>query len=394
MNVFQCFSLALKSLATSKIRALLTMLGIIIGVAAVIVIMSLGNGITGEVSDAFDSIGTNTITVTAFGRGSTRSISPDEMYEMAEENSDSIKAITPVVSSSASAKIGSESYSPSITGVGEDYLTVKAFEMSEGRFLNYIDIKENKRVCVVGAFYNSEDAFSGDALGSTIKLNGYNFTIVGVLENQSDDWEDESSSDNLVLVPYSTAAKLLSRNARITNYTVLANEEDTVAKAKAAIETRLYKAFGDSNAYNVTSMSEMLDTVTGIMDTLVAGLAFIAGISLLVGGIGIMNIMLVSVTERTREIGIRKALGAKPRHIKMQFVIEAGTTSTVGGVIGIIAGVIIAQVVGNFIGMTCIPTLSSVALSFGVSVLIGVVFGFLPANKAARLNPIDALRND
>ena len=394
MNVFQCFILALKSLATSKIRALLTMLGIIIGVGAVIIIMSLGNGVTNEVSDAFDSIGTNTITVSVMGRGSTRSISADEMYEMASENSEVIKAISPTVNCSAQVRIGSDSYGPSMTGVGEDYTDIKSLNVQEGRFLNYIDIAEEKRVCVVGAYYNGKEAFNGEALGNTIKLNGYVFTIIGVLENQSDDWEDDSSSDNMVLVPYSTAAKLLSRTATISSYTVLAMNDDTVSSAKTVVENTLYKAFGNENAYSVVSMAEMLDEVTGVMDIMVVALALIAGISLLVAGIGIMNIMLVSVAERTREIGIRKALGAKPRHIKLQFVIEAGTTSTIGGIIGIVLGIVFARLLGNMIDMTCTPTLTSIGVSFGVSVLIGVVFGFLPANKAARLNPIDALRND
>lgn len=394
MNAFQCFALALKSLATSKIRALLTMLGIIIGVAAVIVIMSLGNGLTTEVSDAFDSMGTNTINVNIMGRGSSRSISADDMYEMASKNSDSIKAITPTVTVMGIARIGSESYSPSIMGVGEDYLTIKTWEMDEGRFLNYIDSEKQKRVCVVGAYYNSTEAFDGEALGQTIKINGYNFTVVGVLENQTDEWDDEDSSDNMILVPYTTASKLLSRTASINSYTILANNEDTVSDAKLVVENTLYKTFSDDSAYIVTSMAELLDEVTGIMDTMVLALALIAGISLLVGGIGIMNIMLVSVAERTREIGIRKALGAKPKHIKMQFVIEAGTTSTIGGILGIVLGFLFAQVLGNIVGMECVPTATSIIVSFGVSLLIGVVFGFLPANKAAKLNPIDALRND
>lgn len=394
MNAFQCFVLALKSLATSKIRALLTMLGIIIGVAAVIIIMSLGNGMTKELSDAFDSIGTNTITVSVMGRGSTRSVSVDDMYELASENTDCIRAISPTVSCYAQVRIGSEAYSPSMTGVGEDYLTIKAWDMKDGRFINYIDSEEEKRVCVVGAYYNSTEAFDGNAVGSTIKLNGYNFTVVGVLENQSDDWEDDGSADNLILVPYGTAAKLLSRTATISSYTVLAQSEETVSRAKSVVETKLYNVFGSDSAYTVISVAEVLDVVTGMMDIMVTGLALIAGISLLVGGIGIMNIMLVSVAERTREIGIRKALGAKPKHIKMQFVIEAATTSTVGGLIGIVVGVILAQVVGNAINLTCVPTFTSVAVSFGVSVIVGVLFGFLPANKAAQLNPIDALRND
>ncbi len=394
MNAFQCFVLALKSLATSKLRALLTMLGMIIGVAAVIIIMSLGNGVTNEVSTAFDSIGTNTVTVTVMGRGSSRSISADELYEVAAENSDSIKAISPTVTVSGAVRIGNESYTPTITGVGEDYLTIKTWEMAEGRFLNYIDTEDYKRVCVVGAYYNSTEAFDGEALGNTLKINGYDFRIVGVIENQSDDWEDDSSSDNMVLVPYSTAAKLLARTSQISSYTVLANNEDTVDDAKLVMENALYKVFSDDSAYMVISMSEVLDIFTEIMDTMVLALALIAGISLLVAGIGIMNIMLVSVAERTREIGIRKALGAKPGHIKLQFVIEAGTTSTIGGIIGIVLGVIIARLLGNQFDMNCTPTITSVCTSFGVSVLIGVVFGFLPANKAATLNPIDALRND
>ncbi len=394
MNAFQCFVLALKSLATSKIRALLTMLGMIIGVAAVIIIMSLGNGVTNEVSSAFDTIGTNTISVNIIGRGSSRSISDDDMYEMASENTDSIKAISPTVSAGGNARIGSESYSPSITGVGEDYLTIKAWNMAEGRFINYIDTKEQKRVCVVGAYYNSAEAFDGEALGSTLRISGYDFTVVGVLENNTDEWEDDGSSDNLVLIPYSTAAKLIMRTTNISSYTILAQSEDTVPDAKLAAENLLYKTFSDENAYLVTSMAEILDAFTGVMDVMISALALIAGISLLVAGIGIMNIMLVSVAERTREIGIRKALGAKPGHIKLQFVIEAGTTSTIGGIIGIVAGILFARVLGNVVGLSCTPTLSSVLTSFGVSVMIGVVFGFLPANKAATLNPIDALRND
>lgn len=394
MNAFQCFVLALKSLATSKLRALLTMLGMIIGVAAVIIIMSLGNGVTNEVSTAFDSIGTNTITVSVMGRGSSRSISADEMYEVAFENSDSIKAISPTVTVQGAARIGSESYTPTITGVGEDYLTIKTWDMAEGRFINFIDTKDYKRVCVVGAYYNSTEAFDGDALGSTIRINGYDFTIVGVIENQSDDWEDDSSSDNMVLIPYSTAAKHLMKTSQINSYTVLANDEDSVSAAKLAMENALYKVFSDDSAYLVISMSEILDIFTDIMDTMVLALALIAGISLLVAGIGIMNIMLVSVAERTREIGIRKALGAKPGHIKLQFVIEAGTTSSIGGIIGIILGVIIARLLGNQFDMNCTPTVTSICISFGVSVLIGIIFGFLPANKAAKLNPIDALRND
>ena len=174
----------------------------------------------------------------------------------------------------------------------------------------------------------------------------------------------------------------------------MASSDDTVIEAKKAMENELYKIFQDDDLYTVFSMTEILDVFNEMMDIVVGILAGIAGISLLVGGIGIMNIMLVSVTERTREIGIRKALGAKQRDIKSQFIIEAGTTSALGGVVGIIVGISLAGVVGGAFGVTAVPKLDSIALAFGISVGIGILFGFLPANKAAKLNPIDALRHD
>ena len=392
MNVFQCFILALKSLATSKIRALLTMLGIIIGVGAVIIIMSLGNGVTNEVSDAFDSLGTNSITVSVMGRGSTRSISADEMYEMASENSEVIKAISPTVNCSAQVRIGSDSYGPSMTGVGEDYPDIKSLNVQEGRFLNYIDIAEEKRVCVVGAYYNSTEAFNGQALGNTIKLNGYVFTIIGVLENQSDDWEDDSSSDNMILVPYSTAAKLLSRTATISSYTVLAMNDDTVSSAKTVVENTLYKAFGNENAYSVVSMAEMLDEVTGVMDIMVVALALIAGISLLVAGIGIMNIMLVSVAERTREIGTRKALGASAKTIKEQFLFESVVISQIGCALGVFMGVLAGNLVAMAMKASFIIPWLWILAAIAVCLVVGIASGYIPAVRASKLDPIEALR--
>jgi ABC-type antimicrobial peptide transport system, permease component len=391
MGITQSFMLAIKGLATSKMRAFLTMLGIIIGVGAVIIIMSLGNGMQKSMQDKFASMGTNTLTVTLKGRGSTRSISVDEMYKLAEDNKNVIKYMSPTISTSASVKYGNKTYTPTITGVSEDYLDIKDWDLTEGRTLQYIDIARRQPVCVVGAYYASE-VFEGDALGEKIKINGNLYTVVGVIK-ETDDATDEDGSDNMVLIPYTNASKI-SQNAMISSYTFVAKSDETVSKAKTVIETRLYKAYADTDAYRVISMSEMLSTLTDLMNTMVLVLACIAGISLLVGGIGIMNIMLVSVTERTREIGIRKALGAKRRDIRGQFIIEAGTTSALGGILGIVFGVGVAQVVGKMIDMTAIPTFESIILSFGVSVGIGIIFGFLPANKAAKLNPIDALRYD
>ena len=386
--------MALKSLSTSKMRAFLTMLGIIIGVAAVILIMSLGNGMTIYINDMFAEMGTTTINVTITGRGSTRTVDADDMYEFYGENTDSYSYVSPLVSASGQVRtsVDSETYMPSITGVSEQYLDAKQQELAAGRNIAYMDIEQNSKVCVVGAFYDY--LYDGEAVGNYIKINGDKYTIIGVVE-ELDDKTDETGSDNFVYVPYSTAARLLARNANITSYIFLAKTEDDIDKCVSLLDDRLYETFRNEDLYTVMSNSVILDTMTDMVNIVVNILSAIAAISLVVGGIGIMNIMLVSVTERTREIGIRKALGAKGRHIRMQFVIEAGTTSAVGGVIGIVFGIVGARMVSMFIDdFTAVPTIQAILLAFGISVAIGVIFGYLPANKAAKLNPIEALRHE
>lgn len=384
MGVTQCFIMALKSLSTSKMRAFLTMLGIIIGVAAVILIMSLGNGMTIYINDMFAEMGTTTINVMITGRGSTRTVDADDMYEFYEENTDSYSYVSPLVSASGQVRtsVDSETYMPSITGVSEQYLDAKQQELAAGRNIAYMDIEQNSKVCVVGAFYDY--LYDGEAVGKYIKINGDKYTIIGVVE-ELDDKTDETGSDNFVYVPYSTAARLLARNANITSYIFLAKTEDDIDKCVSLLDDRLYETFQNEDLYTVMSNSIILDTMTDMVNIVVNILSAIAAISLVVGGIGIMNIMLVSVTERTREIGIRKALGAKGRHIRMQFVIEAGTTSAVGGVIGIVFGIVGARMVSMFIDdFTAVPTIQAILLAFGISVAIGVIFGYLPANKAAK----------
>lgn len=394
MGITQCFIMALKSLSTSKMRAFLTMLGIIIGVAAVILIMSLGNGMTIYINDMFAEMGTTTINVTITGRGSTRTVDADDMYEFYEENTDSFSYVSPLVSTMGQVRtsVDSETYMPSITGVSEQYLDAKQQELAAGRNIAYMDIEQNSKVCVVGAFYDY--LYDGEAVGNYIKINGDKYTIIGVVE-ELDDKTDETGSDNFVYVPYSTAARLLARNANITSYIFLAKTEDDIDRCVSLLDDRLYETFRNEDLYTVMSNSVILDTMTDMVNIVVNILSAIAAISLVVGGIGIMNIMLVSVTERTREIGIRKALGAKGRHIRMQFVIEAGTTSAVGGVIGIVFGIVGARMVSMFIDdFTAVPTIQAILLAFGISVAIGVIFGYLPANKAAKLNPIEALRHE
>ena len=399
MSIWQCFIMAFKSLSTSKMRSLLTMLGIIIGVGAVIIIMALGNGMTVYLNDSFAAMGTTNISVNISGRGSSRTVSVDDMYELYDENTDIFDYISPTVSTRAQVRgADNELYTPNITGVSEDYLDIKDYELSSGNNIRYLDIEQNKKVCVVGAFYDYT-VFNGNAVGQNIKINGENYRIIGAVEEQ-DDKTDETGGDNFIYLPYSTAARYLARNSTIGSFTFVVKSDELVDKGIETIKNRLYQTFYSDDYYSVTSLTQVLDIMNEMMDAVVLILAAIAAISLVVGGIGIMNIMLVSVTERTREIGIRKALGAKGRHIRMQFVIEAATTSALGGIIGIMAGIGLSTVVSKLmqtamaVDITAIPTTNSILISFCISVAIGILFGYLPANKAAKLNPIEALRHD
>ena len=399
MSIWQCFIMAFKSLSTSKMRSLLTMLGIIIGVGAVIVIMALGNGMTVYLNDSFASMGTTNISVNISGRGSSRTVSVEDMYELYDDNKDTFSYISPTVSTMAQVRgADNEIYTPSITGVSEQYLDIKTYELSQGENIRYLDIALNKKVCVVGAFYDYT-VYGGDAVGKNIKINGDIYRIIGTVAEQ-DDKTEESGADNFIYVPYTTAARYLARNATISNYTFVVKNDELVESGIDIIKNRLYQTFYSDNYYSVSSLTELLDTMNEMMDAVVLILAAIAAISLVVGGIGIMNIMLVSVTERTREIGVRKALGAKGRHIRMQFVIEAATTSALGGILGIVSGMGLSTIASKImqtssdINISAVPTSSSIMISFGISVAIGVLFGYLPANKAAKLNPIEALRHD
>lgn len=391
MGFRKSFALAISNLLFDKMRSILTMLGIIIGVAAVIILISLMNGLIGMVEDQFADFGTDTITVSVQDRGGSRSLDEDDIEELCQENTDAIKNYTPNVTVQATLKVGGDDLTSSVSGVNEEYNKIIEIDLEEGRFFNYNDISRKKKVCVIGTYIERELFGLNSALGESIKINGESFNVVGVRAETDDSLS--GSSDDVIYIPYTSAVNL-SSSGFIGSYTIRAASTDTVDAAKTVIESFLDNRVGDSDYYNVTSMKDMLDMMNEMMGTMQTLLVCIAGISLLVGGIGIMNIMLVSVTERTREIGIRKSLGAKSKDIMSQFVIEAGTVSGVGGLIGIVVGSILAIVAGQLLGLSTYPSATAIAVSFSVSVGIGIIFGYLPAKNAAKLNPIDALRHE
>ncbi len=391
MGISKCFTMALSSIVNSKVRSFLTMLGIIIGVGAVIALTSMMNGLTGMITESYEDMGTETITVSITSRGTTREVTPEQMQQLVDDNPDLLRSVTPNVSVSGAIKHGTDSVTTAATGVSEAEYDIGRLTIAKGRFLEYLDMVNESKVCVIGSYEAKEFFGTIECVDEYIKINGEKFKIVGVLEEGAD--SEQRSSDDCIYIPY-TIARKMARSTVVNSYTLAALNDDTVDEATDTVEALLLQEIGDDDYYDVTNMKEIIEDLTSMIDTMEIALVFIAGISLLVAGIGIMNIMLVTVTERTKEIGIRKSLGARKRNIMQQFVIEAGTISSVGGIIGIIFGFVGANLVGRFLDLTAVPSTGSIALAFGVSLFIGVAFGFLPANKAAKLNPIDALRHE
>ena len=399
--IIETFRQALQNVWSNKLRTFLTMLGIIIGVMAVIVIVGLGNGMTQSMRDSFSALGTNALSIQVWGYGS-RTASVEDVYKIADKNKELISAVSPQIDfSNNTPKVGTTTYRYSnVAGVDENFTSMKNYTVAQGRGLQYMDMKDNKQVCVIGDYLNRV-AYGGRGVGQTIKLGAYKFRIVGVLNAKVNNTSmQQGSDDDCIYLPY-TIAMRLSNTAMASSYIAIMSDESKANEAKAVVEAYLTDLFKSDSAFYVYSASEWLEEMNNMINMVIVVLTGIASISLLVGGIGIMNIMLVSVTERTREIGIRKALGAKERVILSQFVVEAATTSALGGVLGIVLGYIVSMaanhvlpMISSDIDVTVSPSFNSIAVAFGISVFIGVLFGYLPAKRAARLNPIEALRYD
>ena len=399
--IVETFRQAIQNVWSNKLRTFLTMLGIIIGVMAVIVIVGLGNGMTQSMRDSFSAMGTNTLSINIWGYGS-RTVTVEDVYAIGTKNPDLIRSISPQIDfSNNTPKVGTTTYRYSnVAGVDENFTSMKNYTVAQGRGLQYMDMKDNKQVCVIGDYLNRV-AYGGRGVGQTIKLGPYKFRIVGVLNAKVNNTSmQQGSDDDCIYLPY-TIAMRLSNTAMASSYIAIMSDESKANEAKAAVEAYLTDLFKSDSAFYVYSASEWLEEMNNMINMVIVILTGIASISLLVGGIGIMNIMLVSVTERTREIGIRKALGAKERVILSQFVVEAATTSALGGVLGIVLGYIVSMAANHILPMissdidvTVSPSFNSIAVAFGISVFIGVLFGYLPAKRAARLNPIEALRYD
>lgn len=390
MSIIQAYKMAIKSILGNKGRSFLTMLGVIIGVAAVISAVAFAEGSTKNVTDTIKGLGTNLIQINIMGRNSNREVTYQDLQEFALQNENDIAYIAPVITNNGTAKFGTKTCSTSIVGTSPDYEEIKNVHVQNGRFLLSYDLDYRLKAAIVGTAVVNELFEGVNPIGQTIKIDGQIFNVVGVLQEKSNG--QDQSEDDQIIIPV-TVAQRMSRAAVIRNFNVQAATPEVVDRAMEKLKTFLYSVYRSEDAYRVSNQAQMLEMFDSITQTMMLILGGIATVSLVVGGIGIMNIMLVSVTERTREIGIRKAIGAKRRNILIQFLIEALMVTGLGGVMGVLLGIaIIRFVIG---GMNLVPAVYSIPwcmISFGISLAVGVVFGIFPAYKASKLNPIEALR--
>ena len=396
---FESVLMAWSSIVSNKMRSLLTMLGIIIGVGAVIALMSIGYGVQNSIKNDISSLGSNTITVTpGTGRkpgvraaaGSMQTLTYKDY--MAIKNLPNISYAAPVVNNSYLVVNGNKNWNTRVYGVTTDYATLSSLTAQEGRFWTEKEYNARARVAVIGKTVATGLFGEEDPIGQKIRINGNPFTVIGLLEEKGYSFMDQ---DDRILCPFTTVQERMLHITYVNNIVISSDNSNDLSQIESDVtnllRTRHRIATGAEDDFSIQNSQDLLKTMESTTQTLTIFLGSIAAISLLVGGIGIMNIMLVSVTERTKEIGIRKALGATYHMIIVQFLIESVTVSLAGGFLGIALGIGLAQLIPHVSSLKTLVTVTPIVGSFFFAVMIGLVFGIYPAQKAAKLNPIDAL---
>ena len=397
----ESFLMAWASLIANKMRSILTMLGIIIGVAAVIALVSIGNGVKQDIQNSISSLGSNLLMVMPGAprtpgvrpsAGSMKSLKVSD-YE-AISKLDGVRAASPMTNGSYVVIYQNKNWTTSVSGVSYNYLDVNNWSMKSGRFLSEKNVQNRERVAVVGKTVVKNLFGDEDPVGAEIRVKNIPFRIIGVL-NSKGSGAMGNDQDDMVIIPYTTAMERVEGIDYLRMIYVVGKDENGIDRLQSDIENLLRVRHGikDTNLddFNIQNMNSIMETMEETTGTLTLFLGAVAAISLVVGGIGIMNIMLVSVTERTREIGVRKALGATYSVIVTQFLIEAVVISLMGGIIGIILGIGSSKLIGMASGMSTVISIPTIVMSFAFSMAIGLIFGIYPARKAAKLNPIDAL---
>ena len=389
----ETFSMSVSNIRHNRMRSFLTMLGIIIGVTAVVALISIVSSVSGEMMSQFESLGTGTLTIQASGYALKRGLNESELSELAAiENVD---AVAPSVSSTADVK-SEYGFVEDVTidGRGYAYLVHNSDMLLQGRGILPLDEESENHICLIDKTLLKKLFPSGDAIGQTLRIGSRTITVAGVTDESSIVMAAMNGvGTGTLMIPYTTAMKLTG-NRKITSLEIYLKDATLSDETADEVEQVLERAFnGKDDSYRVINMESLLDAMDRVLDMMTTLLAGIAAISLLVGGIGIMNMMLVSVTERTTEIGLRKALGAEPYQIQAQFLIESFLLSFCGGILGLAFGELLVLIFSAYADISASITLSSAILGLSFSGAIGILFGWAPARKASNLNPIDALRS-
>lgn len=388
--IFESIKMSFENIINNKLRSFLTMLGVVIGVASIIALITIVQGATNSISDQVSSLGVNKITINAMGTPLKQGLSQEDMKNISEV--DNISGISPTISGkTAIINEGKVKENVSVQGKNEVYFKTNTTVLKSGRTINVLDLENKNKVAILGSGIVQELFYGVDPIGKELTINGTTYTVIGTLTTSSG--FSAGSTNDTVIIPYTTALSGLGVK-NVTSLDVYLKDTNMADETVNNLKGVLNPAFNyKDNAYTIFNMGDMIASFQSMMSIMSLLLSGIAGISLVVGGIGIMNMMLVSITERTSEIGLRKALGATPNRIQLQFIIESILISVMGGFIGLILGSLIAYIASNLIGTGFSISMGTIALALGFSAGVGIIFGYMPARKASRLNPIDALRS-